>query len=297
MSSRRSTHVRAEPDSGPAIPTDTVAAGRRGPGGHLRAVRSVRAAPSRTRAVSAMMEAMTLPAGAILAVKSLAGAKSRLTGWDDERRRALVTAMLADTIAAIHAAGCTRVLVISPDPAVLEEAAACGAAGVREDGDGPGGLNRAMADGIAAARRRWPEVRRVALVQADLPAATGTQLRAALAAAAPYRQAFVADRRGDGTALLVRDADLATPTRFGPDSAALHRRDGLTELDPAHTLWAGLRNDVDTADDLDAALELGVGERTAAVVGDLPGDHSAADAGQSSPTARRPARGCVMIDR
>ncbi|MFZ2239886.1 MAG: hypothetical protein WAV90_10130, partial [Gordonia amarae] len=60
---------------------------------------------------------------------------------------------------------------------------------------------------------------------------------------------------------------------------------------------AGLRNDVDTADDLDAALELGVGERTAAVVGDLPGDHSAADAGQSSPTARRPAPGCVMIDR
>ena len=243
-----------------------------------------------------MMEVMTLPAGAILAVKSLAGAKSRLTGWDDERRRALVTAMLADTIAAIHAAGCTRVLVISPDPAVLEEAAACGAAGLREDGDRPGGLNLAMAAGIAAARRRWPEVRRVALVQADLPAATGAQLRAALAASAPHRQAFVADRRGDGTALLVRDADLATPTRFGPDSAALHRRDGLTELDPAHTLWAGLRNDVDTADDLDAALELGVGERTAAVVGDLPGDHGAADAGQSSPTARRPARGCVMID-
>ena len=40
---------------------------------------------------------------AILAVKSLADAKSRLTGWDDHNRRALVTAMLADTIAAIRA--------------------------------------------------------------------------------------------------------------------------------------------------------------------------------------------------
>ena len=69
---------------------------------------------------------------AILAVKSLADAKSRLTGWDDHNRRALVTAMLADTIAAIRAAGCPHVWVVSPDPVVLREAADSGATGIAE---------------------------------------------------------------------------------------------------------------------------------------------------------------------
>ena len=44
------------------------------------------------------------------------------------------------------------------------------------------GLNQAMADAMAAARRRRPGVRRLVLVQADLPAATGDQIRAALTA-------------------------------------------------------------------------------------------------------------------
>ena len=35
-------------------------------------------------------------------MKSLADARVRLTGWDDDHRRNLVIAMLADTIAAIH---------------------------------------------------------------------------------------------------------------------------------------------------------------------------------------------------
>ncbi|HMS75025.1 2-phospho-L-lactate guanylyltransferase [Gordonia sp. (in: high G+C Gram-positive bacteria)] len=239
---------------------------------------------------------------AILAVKSLADAKSRLTGWDDDHRRNLVIAMLADTIAAIHAAGCARVLVISPDPVVLAEAAACGASGLLEP-TGPGrpgtpadGLNQAMADAMAAARRRRPGVRRLVLVQADLPAATGDQIRAALTAASSHRQAFVADRRGTGTALLVRDADLTTQTRFGADSAALHRLDGLAELDPGHSLWAGLRNDVDTIEDLTAAIGLGVGERTAQAVGSRSAGARITRTTQSSPTAGRRDHRCVMID-
>ncbi|WP_246221882.1 MULTISPECIES: 2-phospho-L-lactate guanylyltransferase [Gordonia] len=234
---------------------------------------------------------------AILAVKSLADAKSRLTGWDDHNRRALVTAMLADTIAAIRAAGCPHVWVVSPDPVVLREAADSGATGIAETLTGTGdGLNLAMAEGIGAARRRLPELRRVLLVQADLPAATGKQILEALVAAAPHRQALVADVRGDGTAMLVRDAHIGTPTRFGPDSAALHRRDGATELDPGRARWPGLRRDVDTAEDLVAAAALGVGVRTARVLCDGP-DPDIPGTAECSPTACHRGRGYVMIDR
>jgi 2-phospho-L-lactate guanylyltransferase len=59
-----------------------------------------------------------------------------------------------------------------------------------------------------------------------------------------------------------------TPLRpaFGPGSAARHVADAVT-LDAA----PGLRCDVDTAADLQAAAELGVGPATAAALGCLAG--------------------------
>ena len=78
----------------------------------------------------------------------------------------------------------------------------------------------------------------------------------------------MADHAGDGTALLIRDSTIVEPTRFGPESAERHRRAGATELDPGRRRWVRLRTDVDTIADLEAALRLGVGARTAATLAD-----------------------------
>jgi 2-phospho-L-lactate guanylyltransferase len=54
--------------------------------------------------------------------------------------------------------------------------------------------------------------------------------------------------------------------RFGPDSARRHQDSGAIELTGG---WPGLRCDIDTPDDLSAALELGVGTATKRVVAEL----------------------------
>jgi 2-phospho-L-lactate guanylyltransferase (CobY/MobA/RfbA family) len=97
--------------------------------------------------------------------------------------------------------------------------------------DEPGGQNAA----VAAALRSLAGP--VAIVNADLPAATTDELRA-LVAAAP---ALVAARDGTTNALAFLDAADFTPM-YGAGSAA---RFGLPQLD-----LPGLVDDVDTWDDL-----------------------------------------------
>ena len=64
-----------------------------------------------------------------------------------------------------------------------------------------------MADAMAAARSAPARCPPPGTCPGRPAGATGDQIRAALTAASSHRQAFVADRRGTGTALLVRDAD------------------------------------------------------------------------------------------
>ena len=200
--------------------------------------------------------------------------------------------MLLDTMTALRHAGVERTVVISPDNTVLAAARAAGATGVAEDtGAGPLGtdrLNQAFADASALACRRWPTIRTVMLVQADLPAATAPSMRAVMAAASGSSQAVVTDRDGTGTTVLLRDRSITGAPHFGPGSAAAHRSSGAVELDPQHRRWPDLRTDVDTAADLDAARVLGVGRHTAAV---LDGARPLAPAGATttaqSPTATK----------
>jgi 2-phospho-L-lactate guanylyltransferase len=69
-------------------------------------------------------------ATAILPVKRFDDAKRRLAGGlDDDRRRALVVAMLGDVLEAIGGSrGIRRTIVVSGDPEAQELAAAAGAA-------------------------------------------------------------------------------------------------------------------------------------------------------------------------
>jgi 2-phospho-L-lactate/phosphoenolpyruvate guanylyltransferase len=82
------------------------------------------------------------------------------------------------------------------------------------------------------------------------------------------RRAFVADAEGTGTTLLLAAPGVALDPRFGEGSACRHAESG------AHPLagpWPGLRRDVDTADDLREAADLGLGQHTSCVLAPILG--------------------------
>jgi 2-phospho-L-lactate/phosphoenolpyruvate guanylyltransferase len=203
----------------------------------------------------------------VIPVKRLDRAKSRLQ-LPTAARTALVLAMFEDTLAAAAAADdVARVLVVTTDPAAEVIAASHGLGTIPDPGRG---LNAAIRRGWQAAATRIDAVPRetgfVALT-GDLPALRPAELAAALAAAQPYPSAFVADRAGTGTTLLTTTTSHQTTPHFGPGSRAAHLGAGARELTDQR--WDGLRCDVDVLDDLDAAMQLGVGSRTAAVVDSL----------------------------
>lgn len=195
--------------------------------------------------------------GVVLPVKRLAAAKSRLrgalTGVPHER---LALALAQDTVAATLASDeVAEVLAVTDDPEVGRALAALGA---RVVPDVPGGgLNAAFAYGAGLLAHRP-----VAALAADLPALCPAELSAALSTAAGPDRHFVADAPGSGTVLLTAPAGVRLDPRFGPGSAAAHRRSGAL---PLAGDWPTLRRDVDTAADFEAATRLGLGPHSAEV--------------------------------
>ena len=199
---------------------------------------------------------------AVIPVKSLSAAKSRLRGAvPDSRHEDLALAMVRDTVAAVR--GCAAVgdvLIVTDDPAAVAAALALGARSVPDQP--AAGLNAAMrfgADVVAGLGHRR------AVLTGDLPALRPAELAEALAAAGPGRS-FVADAAGTGTVLLTAAAGTALDPRFGVGSAAAH---AASHARPLTGAWPGLRQDVDTADDLRTVAALGAGEHTCALLRDL----------------------------
>jgi len=134
-------------------------------------------------------------------------------------------------------------------------------------------LNAALRHGAATAARRWPGTGLAALT-ADLPALSPSELAAALRSAAPAdtpaRASFVPDAAGVGTTMYAVPPGGEFRPLFGGTSRARHAAAGAVEL--AFGDMTGLRRDVDTPDDLRAALALGAGPRTAALAAQLLAD-------------------------
>ena len=203
----------------------------------------------------------------LIPAKALPEAKSRLlpASVDDGAHRRLVRAIRADTLAAARAAGgVARVIVVTDrpgEPGAFVQSAP--------------GLNPALREAAAHASGTWPADGVVALV-GDLPALRPDELAAALAAAAGQPRSYVPDAPGTGTTLLAARPGITLEPAFGAGSAARHRV-VAAGLDAG----PGLRHDVDTAADLIAAAELGLGPATTAV---LAASSTSADVAVRSPS-------------
>jgi 2-phospho-L-lactate guanylyltransferase len=205
---------------------------------------------------------MSLDWVAVVPVKALATAKSRLGATSGDRRRALAGAFAADTVLALRGADAVRlVVVVCADPTL---SAALAAADVQLlDEPVPGGLNRAAATGIGWAASHHGDAG-VLVVQSDLPALRPRDIDTVLHRAGAHPRTVVADRDGIGTTMLTGlPGDLPRPS-FGAGSLARHLSDGAVLLDAADLERAG--RDVDTAAHLSQARLLGVGPATGQVL-------------------------------
>lgn len=202
----------------------------------------------------------------LLPVKPPARGKSRLSvysGLADPVRRRLAEAFALDTAEACLSASCVgAVLAVTDDAHFSTELTSLGCVaipdGVSDD------LNGTLVQAAAEAARRWPDLVPVALA-ADLPALRPADLDAALTSVPAGRPAYVADAEGVGTTLYTAAVTDFAP-RFGEGSRAAHDDAGAVAV-PGDL--ATLRRDVDAVADLRAAIPLGLGRRTAAVVADL----------------------------
>lgn len=187
----------------------------------------------------------------LIPVKVTHTAKSRLRGASASAaaHERLVRAIRSDTVAASAAAALVARVILVCDDAI----------------NWPGrtvfvqtrpGLNPALAEAAEHASRQWPGDGVAALV-GDLPALSAAELDDVLGRAADVPAAFVPDSAGVGTTLLTAAPAVGLRPAFGDGSAARHRG-YASELHAG----PGLRHDVDTPDDLRAALTLGVGAHT-----------------------------------
>ncbi len=198
----------------------------------------------------------------VLPVKALTAAKTRL---DRDDRADLALAMATDTVTAAGASRSVTAIVVVTDDERARAALGPLATVVPDRPDG--GLNAALAHGSRVAAARWPHAG-VAVLTADLPALSGEHLDRALTAAAEVPRALVADAAGSGTVLLTAGPGLALEPAFGDGSRGSHREAGVVDLTERLADVSGLRRDVDTLDDLDAAGQLGLGPATRAALAD-----------------------------
>jgi len=161
-----------------------------------------------------------LNATAVLPVKRLGEAKQRLSaGIDENRRRELAEAMVADVLEAIgKARAIERLIVVSGDP-IAQELASDAGAEVVPDPEDVGHVEAAQA-GIARAEVEGAEA--VLLLAGDCPLLDPRELDRLLTGIPGRYVGIVPDRHGSGTnALLLSPPDAIVPA-FGEGSRARH---------------------------------------------------------------------------
>lgn len=218
-------------------------------------------------ASSALHTSGTPAAGAVVALKPAATAKSRLTEISIPLRRRLAQAMALDTLTALAAAP-VAVVVVGDDPALPRILSAAGITAGLVPEPTPPGMNAALAAGAEQLRAAGHDP--VLACVGDLPALRPESVRAVLAVlteSGPGQRGFVADASGVGTSMVIASGLPLNP-RFQGESAAAHRDSGAREIDDRDLASAvpDARTDVDDLAALADAIALGVGPHTARLV-------------------------------
>lgn len=190
---------------------------------------------------------------AVLPVKRFEQAKQRLMqAVGQGHRRALVEAMLSDTLLALR-----RVRAIDQTIVVTAERAAARIAEGHEAlvvDDTATSHSEAALLGVSQARELGAG--RVLLVPGDCPLIDPAELEQLLARAAPARSVLIVpDRHGEGTnALLLTPPEVITPA-FGDGSRHRHAALAVNEGATADVVaLPSLALDIDTPDDLDTLV-------------------------------------------
>jgi 2-phospho-L-lactate guanylyltransferase len=191
---------------------------------------------------------------AIVPVRSLSGAKSRLgEPLDPEERADLILALLRRTVAAALAARrLDGVVVVSQDAELLTQARAMGAASVLQESDG---LNEGLSETRDSA---GAEATALLVLPADLPAVSAEAIERLVEAAEetarrePERPVvvLVPDRHGKGTNALLVAPPNAIEFRFGEGSRAAHAAEAVAAGATYVELDGPLAFDLDTPEDL-----------------------------------------------
>lgn len=185
---------------------------------------------------------------ALIPVKSLAVAKSRLAPYiSQHEREILVLDMLHHVLRTLHQSEFfERVSMVSADARVLTQAEIWGAQALPEERDGH---NPALE--AAALRELAAGSSALLTISADLPLLSTRDIYALVEQSAQYEVVLAESREGTGTnAILVRPP-LALPYLFGPNSLQLHRQAAM-QRHLSYTVYSscGLALDIDTMNDL-----------------------------------------------
>ena len=193
----------------------------------------------------------------VVPVKDLRGTKSRLAPVLDLAARAGLTMyMMGRVVTRAMEAGVEAVVVVSPDPIVLDEALRRGAIPLVQKSRG---LNPALEEGRLWATQKGASA--LLVLPADLPLIEPEDVLAVLAEAASAPVVVAPDGARTGTnALLLRPPD-ALPFLFGPESFEAHMQAARDRGVEARVCENGhLSCDLDTAEDLAKYREEGAGE-------------------------------------
>ncbi len=185
---------------------------------------------------------------ALVPVKSLATAKSRLTPhFSQNQRETLVLDMLHHVLRVLRDSELfERISVVSADDRILEQAYLWGAQALAEEQHGH---NPALE--AAALREKAEGVTALLTISADLPLLSTQEIRSLFEQSTQYAVVCAASRDGTGTnAILVRPP-LAIPYLFGPNSL-YHYMEAARQRHLSHKIYhsAGLALDIDTIEDL-----------------------------------------------
>lgn len=216
-----------------------------------------------------------LRSGAVVALKPLRNAKSRLRGLPGPYRERIAWCLAHDTITAL-AGAVDRVIVVSNEPSLPGRLRSL-APRVRVSTEGPSiGMNAALAAGATQLVEDGASL--VVACVGDLPCLKPTTVRRLMTAAARHPRCFVPDASGTGTTMLLA-RDVSLDPRFQGASASAHRGSGAISLTEAAVgPLPDARRDVDTLSDLADAVLVGLGSWTGSLI-----DHETNHLGRFEP--------------